>query len=286
MFVVLGASGHVGGELVRALLDSKREVLAITHDPERAGRFVLDGAQAVPLDLREPERLRSVLQRGTRAFLLNPPAPISSDTDREEHKTVGAILEALRDSSLQKVVLASTYGAQRGEGVGDLSVLFDFEQALRDQSVPVSVLRSAYYMSNWDTMLAEVKNGILPSMFPADFRLPMVAPKDVASAAMELLLIPPEPFGVHHVEGPAAYTPAEVAQAFSTSLGREVHLDVIPRDLWHQKYLEAGFSPEAARAYVRMTAVTIDQATENPEVPLRGHTTLQMYIADLVARSR
>jgi uncharacterized protein YbjT (DUF2867 family) len=201
MFVILGASGHIGAKLVRALLDLKQEVLAVTHDSEKVSQLVRDGAQVAAVDLHDPESLRSALQRGTRAFLLNPPAPTSSDTDKEEHKTVDAILEALRGSSLQKVVLASTYGAQRGYEIGDLSVLFDFEQALRDQPIPVSVLRSAYYMSNWDAMLAGAKDGILHSLFPADFCLPMVAPSDVASAAVELLLSPPEPFGIHYVEG-------------------------------------------------------------------------------------
>jgi uncharacterized protein YbjT (DUF2867 family) len=285
MFVILGASGHIGAELVRVLLELNQEVLAVTHDPEKVHRFVRDGAQAVAVDLHEPKSLRSVLQQGTRAFLLNPPAPTSSDTDKEELKTVGAILEALRGSSLQKGVLASTYGAQHGDAIGDLSVLFDFEQALRNQPIPVSVLRSAYYMSNWDAMLGGAKDGILRSMFPAEFRLPMVAPGDVASAAAELLLSPPEPFEFHHIEGPSAYTPTDVAQAFSASLGREVHIDVVPRDRWKQTYREMGFSPEAARAYAKMTATTIDQGPEHPDAPLRGHITLRRYISDLVARS-
>ena len=44
---------------------------------------------------------------GKRAFLLNPPAAPSSDTDVEERATVAAIVEALEGSGLEKVVAAS-----------------------------------------------------------------------------------------------------------------------------------------------------------------------------------
>ncbi|TGR60102.1 NmrA family transcriptional regulator, partial [bacterium M00.F.Ca.ET.194.01.1.1] len=88
-----------------------------------------------------------------RAFLLNPPADPATDTDAEEQKTVAAIVTALAGSGLEKVVAESTYGAQPGEGIGDLSVLYGFEQKLKAQTIPASIIRAAYYMSNWDQAL-------------------------------------------------------------------------------------------------------------------------------------
>ena len=216
---------------------------------------------------------------------MNPPAPTSTDIDKEEHETAGVIVEALRGTSLEKVVIASTYGAQSGERIGDLSVLFDFEQALRKQPIPVSVLRSAYYMSNWDQMLDSAKEGSLPSMFPSGFCLPMVAPSDVARAVAELLVSPPEQFAIHHVEGPEVYTTTDVAEAFGAALGRRVEVRPIDRDRWERTYLALGFSVEAAQSYSRMTAATIDQDPEAPRSPRRGQTTLRKYIQELIARS-
>jgi uncharacterized protein YbjT (DUF2867 family) len=59
----------------------------------------------------------------------------------------------LDGSGLEKIVAQSTYGAQPGEGKGDLNVLYDLEQALAAQPISVSVIRAAYYMSNWDAAL-------------------------------------------------------------------------------------------------------------------------------------
>lgn len=285
MLVILGASGHIGNALVTRLLAKDQQVLALTRDPQKVEPFVNRGAEAAVIDIHDADSLRSILQRGKRAFLLNPPAPISTDTDKEERRTAGTILKALHGTSLEQIVLASTYGAQPGDHIGDLSVLYELEQGLRSQSTPVSILRSAYYMSNWDQLLPSAKEGKLPTMFPADFRLPMVAPEDIAIVAAELLTAPPEQFAIRYVEGPDHYSPFDVAKAFSAALQRSVELEMIPREQWEQTYLGLGFSREAAMSYCRMTAATVDNGPEKPQSPRKGHISLEAYVKDLVRRS-
>lgn len=284
MYIVLGASGHIGGGLVDILVGQGLEVLAVVHNPAQVERIKTKGADAVAVDILDTDALRKVLRRGTRAFLLNPPAKPSTDTDAEEHKTLHSIVEALRGCTLEKVVLQSTYGAQPGDRLGDLSVLYDFEQALFAQDIPVSVLRGAYYMSNWDNLKDAAMEGKLPTMLPADLGLPMVAPKDIAEVAAQLLQEPPEDRGVHAVQGPAEYTPADAAQAFATALQHPVEVNEIPREQWKQAYRDQGFSPEAAEAYTRMIAASVDGKITRPANPRVGSITLQAYIADLVAK--
>ncbi len=147
--------------------------------------------------------LRAILRTGRRAFLLNPPADPATDTDVQERKTVRAIVAALEDSGVEKVVALSAYGAQPAERAGDLGVLYGFEQAVRKQQVPASILRAAFYFSNWHLSLdAMRRRGIVMSMFPTGFRLPMVAPDDVGRAACEMLLAPAAELELRHVEGP------------------------------------------------------------------------------------
>jgi hypothetical protein len=44
-----------------------------------------------------------------------------------------------------------------------------------------------------------------------------------------------------------------------------------------------GFSDAAAESYAGMTAASVDGNFDTPEEPLRGSTTLETYIRDLVA---
>jgi len=284
MFVVLGASGHIGDALVTELLKRGQEVLALTHDPSKIAGFHNRGVEAMVVDVHDVDGLRAAFRRGNRAYLLNPPAPISADTDREERASAKAILQALEGTSLEKVVLQSTYGAQPGDRIGDLSVLFEFEQGLRSQSTPVSVLRAAYYMTNFDPLLPQAKEGQLPTMFPADFCLPMVAPTDIAASAVDLLAAPPEPFEIHYIEGPDRYTLTDMAKAFESALHRNIEVESIPSDQWQRSYRALEFSPEAVESFARMMKTTIEKGPEAPLAPHKGQTSVDRYIRSLVGR--
>jgi uncharacterized protein YbjT (DUF2867 family) len=284
MFIILGASGHVGSAAARHLLDAGQPVTAVIHDPAKAADWDARGAKAAVVDMHDSDALRTVFRTGERAFLLNPPADVSQDTDREERATVRSILEALQGSGLEKVVAESTLGARPGERCGDLGVLYDFEQGLAAQPVPASVQRAGYYFSNWDAQLDEARQGRLTTMLPADFQMPMVAPADLGRAAARRLLEPLRSGERVSVEGPARYCAQDVADAFAEALGHSVMLSVTPRDQWVDAYKALGFSDVAARSYANMTAASLDGGFPAPAETEHGPTTLQRYIRDLVAQ--
>jgi uncharacterized protein YbjT (DUF2867 family) len=285
MYIVVGGTGHVGSAVARTLLADGEAVTVVTRNPEKAGAWRQRGAEVAVADVHDVTSLREVFRHGQRAFLLNPNADISSDTDREERETVRCLLEAIEGSGLEKVVAESTMGAQSGKELGDLNVLHELEVGLRNQPIPASVIRAAYYYSNWDTMLEPVtKDGVLSTMLPADLTLPMVAPEDLGRVAARLLQEPIEQIGMYPVEGPERYSPNDVAACFAAALGRAVRVDVIPRENWEDAYRSLGFSDAAACSYARMTALTAD-GPEYPEDSIRGSISLQDYVGKLVRHS-
>jgi len=122
------------------------------------------------------------------------------------------------------------------------------------------------------------ETGALPSMFPSDTEMPMVAPEDLGRAAAERLLSSPDDRDLWYVEGPARYTPQDVADAFSTALGRKIVVQEVPRPAWKETFQRAGFSEEAAHAYARMTAVSLDSGFDKPPLPRRGAIDLSTFI--------
>lgn len=286
MFIVIGGTGHVGSATAQALLALGQPVTIVTRSPAKGDPWRARGAEIAVVDVRDVNALRGVLRRGRRAFLLNPPADPSTDSDAEERANVRCLLEALDGSGLEKVVAESTYGARPGEGCGDLTVLHELEEGLRAQPIPAAIIRAAYYMSNWDSALQSAReSGVVPTMLPADLKLPMVAPQDLGRVAARLLTEPADQIGIHYVEGPERYTPAEVAAAFSKALEKPVELDVIPREAWEATFRSLGFSEAAARSYARMTAATVD-GVELPAEPIRGAVSLTDYVRRLHSGER
>ena len=284
MFIVMGATGHVGAAVAKNLLARGENVTILTRQPKCAGKWRDRGASVAMADAEDTGSLKDAFRLGSRAFLLNPPADPGGDTDTTERRTIANILAALDGSGLEKVVSASTYGAQPGQGIGDLSTLWELEEGLRRQAIPAAINRGAYYMTNWLGLADAVRqSGKLPSMFPADTEMPMVAPDDLGEAAVARLLSPTDDIELRYVEGPARYTPQNVADAFAATLGREVAVDVAPREQWEAIYQRLGFSDEAARSYVKMTAASLDTGFDMPASAERGRVTLKTFIAEVLS---
>jgi uncharacterized protein YbjT (DUF2867 family) len=283
MHIILGGTGHVGSATAAALLARGEPVTIVTRDRAKADRWRQRGAEIAVADARDATSLRRVLQQGRRLFLLNPPADPASDTDLEERRTVTAIVAALDGSRLEKIVALSTYGAHSGERCGDLSTLYELEQAVRAQPIPASILRAAYYMSNWDVSLQTARaSGTLQTLLPADLQLPMVAPRDIGEVAARLLTEPVTHTALHHVEGPARYSPNDVAAAFAAALDKPVRAVAVPRSDWEATFQSMGFSKPAAHSYARMTAFTVDERHAMPDAPERGPTSLERHVAGLL----
>lgn len=283
MYVIMGGTGHVGSATAATLLAAGEEVTIVTRDRRRAANLSSRGANIVEADVEDVVSLRNAFRRGRRALLLNPPADPTSDTDTAERRTVACIIEALEDSGLEKVVGASTGGAQPGTRLGDLNTLWELEEGLRHQPIPAAINRAAYYMSNWDGQLETVRSsGKLQTMYAADLKIPMVAPLDVGRTAATRLMSHLNDVGVRYVEGPERYSPRDVARAFAKVLGQAVELEVTPRDQWRSTLLSFGFSDAAAESYERMIAVTVDRGFDMPKDAKRGTTNLETHVRQLV----
>jgi len=284
MTIILGANGHVGSATAQALLNKGKEILVVLHSDDQAAFWKQQGAKAVVSDVKDAYALNKIFQQGENAFILNPPAPPHLDAAAEELRSVDAILKALQASGLKKIVAQSTYGAQPGKSVGDLSVLFQLEEGLRNQGIPTIILRGAYYMSNWDLSLKSAnREGVVHTFYPVDFTLPMVAPQDLGKYAAEFLLESDDANALHFVEGPQEYSTLDVAATFSNLLGKEVRAVETPSSEWKNSLLSQGFSEASATSFVRMIQATLD-GKERPANVLRGKTTLQEYISQLISR--
>lgn len=282
MHIILGGTGHIGSALAEALIKKGESVTIVSRDPKKKDYWEQKGATVAIADVLDVNGLRKVFDLGIKLFLLNPSAAPSTDTVAEEQKTSKAILTALEGSAIKKVVAESTYGAQPGDGLGDLGVLYEMEQALAKMNVPVSIIRGAYYMSNWDMSLKTAQEeGKVYTFYPVDFKLPMVSPRDIGKIAAQLMLEPINQTGLHYVEGPETYSAKDVAAAFSIALDRVVEAAEIQQDHWLPALKEAGFSEPAAKSMAAMTRLTLE-GPQQPEHPVRGATTLNEYIKELV----
>jgi uncharacterized protein YbjT (DUF2867 family) len=287
MHIVLGGTGRVGSATVAALLERGEAVTIVTRGGPAADAWKARGAKLAIADVHDAQSLRRVFEQGRRLLLVNPPADPATDTDAEERSTGASIATALEGCGFDRVVVQSTYGARAGQRIGDLSTLHELERAVQIRVSAPIVLRAAYFMSNWDFALETAKNeGVVQSLLPASFQLPMVAPKDIGELAARLLTEPAPPGRLLHVEGPERYTPSQVASAFGKALDRPVRVMTIPRSDWKATFESMGFSELAAESYTRMTSVTVDESYDFAGEPERGKISIERYVSELVESAK
>ncbi len=182
------------------------------------------------------------------------------------------------------VVVLSSVGAH--EPIGAIASLTVFERQIADAGLSHTILRPAYFLSNWAGVAALARaEGILPSMLqPLDRKAHMIAPDDIGAAAADALLSPVSSGRVINLTGPDDYSPADVAAAFSRALGRTVAPVAPPQEAWHGILTGAGLSASYAAGLVEMyREINAGRIGFPPGEPLtRGVTTLDAAVRSLV----
>lgn len=240
MFAITGVTGKVGGKVARSLLVQGHKVRAVVRNAEKGRYWSALGCDIGVASVEDAAGLTKAFHDAEGAFLMTPPEYDPEPGFPQTHKAAAAIRRAIETTRPGKVVLLSTVGAH----VAEPNLLNNFkitEEMLRTTSVPVALLRAAWFMENaaWDAEVA--RRGVIPSFLqPLDHRIPMVATSDIARTTAELLNETWTGVRVIELEGPSRYSANDIAAGFSTVLGRPVRAEAVPHDQWETLFRSQG----------------------------------------------
>lgn len=252
MHIVLGASGGVGGAVARTLLAAGAKVRVFLRDPAKAPIWQAQGAEVAIGHMEEAGSLERAFAGVTGAFVMSPPTPTAPDIIEEGRKHADAIARALETVPSARVAVLSSIAAQVPAGTGLIGNSHALETRLARLGRPMTLVRACYFMENWAGSVAVAKQaGVLPSMLPLDLRIEMVAREDIGRVAAEqLLTATPEP--IVELAGPQDYTPAEVATAVASILGKPIQAVPVPDDERIALLTGHGLSQDFAELMVEM----------------------------------
>jgi NAD(P)H dehydrogenase (quinone) len=255
MFVVLGATGHTGRAAAQTLLGQGRKVRIVVRDGARGAEWTGRGAEVAAADIGDAESLADAFSGAQGAYVLIPPQYGADDLLGAQRHLVEALGAAIRKSGLPHAVLLSSIGAQHADGTGPIRALHYAESVLRGAAKNLTVLRAAYFLENWATMLGEVRDkAVLPSFLTPGRAIPMVATADIGRVAADSLLEQAPGTAVIELSGPHDYTPEDVAGALSGRLGRKVSVQPLPLEAVEPAFQAAGMKAGVARLFREMYA--------------------------------
>ncbi|MFF9193936.1 NAD(P)H-binding protein [Streptomyces sp. NPDC014779] len=210
MILVTGATGNVGGEVVRALARAGEPVRALVRRPAD-----LPAEQAVG-DLDEPDSLGPALD-GVRGVFLLP-----------GYRDMPGLLARMRQSGVERVVLLSSLATVATDTDNVLSrYMIGSETAVRESGLAWTFLRPNAFMSNALRWLPQLRAGdVVRDAFGA-VPVASVDPYDIAAVAVRALLDPGYEGQVLELSGPEPLLPAERLAVLAEVLGRDLRFQAL-----------------------------------------------------------
>jgi len=259
MILVTGATGHVGGELVRQLAAAGESVRAMTRRPGEAR--LPEGVEAVYGDAEDPGSLDAAFAGARGAFLMSAQA-VGAGSMEPTHDI--ALARAAARAGVRRVVKLSVLD---GGGGGDDVIArwhATAEAALTSADFAWTLLRPGRFMSNALQWAGMIRAGDEVSIPFADRPAASVDPADVAAIAALALTAGSD--GEHagaayELSGPQTLTPAEELSVLAEVLGRPLRLVEVSAEAARAGMERYGFPPEVVDAIMRSTQDS-DRGTE------------------------
>jgi uncharacterized protein YbjT (DUF2867 family) len=222
-YVVCGATGNVGSRLAKSLLEAGVPVRAVGRERVRLGPLAAIGAEPWPGDLEDAKFLSKVFSGAGAVFAMIPPKYDTPDVVSYQSAISKALVSALQNARVPRVVTLSSIGADLTDGTGPIRGLHDLEKKLdRLGNAEVVHLRAAYFMENhlWNVPVIR-EHGVNGSPIRPDAPIPMVATMDIADEAARLLvgktLSGPS---VRYLLGPRTLTMTEATRILGYAIGK------------------------------------------------------------------
>jgi uncharacterized protein YbjT (DUF2867 family) len=248
MILVTGATGLVGGEVVRQLSARGVPLRALVRSPEKGAALAGPGVQAVVGDFAKPETLGPALEGVTRALLI-------SHHDLRQVELQGNFVEAARRAGRVPVVKLSGLATSPDSPSQSGRWHAETESHIRHASLPWTFLHPPYFMQNLlRSAPAIAAHGVLTAAMK-DGRIAMVDARDVAAVAVAALTSPDHEGRTYVVTGPDALSHADVAAILSKAVGREITYRDTDLDALRAQIVASGAPPWLVEVRMEFTTV-------------------------------
>ncbi len=255
LYVVTGATGRTGSAAANTLLNAGKRVRVVVRDELQGDTWVALGAEVAVADFTDHFSLCKAFSDADGAYIVSPPQYSSEKLFLQAEAMARSIADAATNAQLPKLVALSSIGAEQPSGTGWIAMNRMLEESLSSTGIPVTLLRAAYFMENWEALVKiAVEQRQLPSFLsPLNQKFPMIATADIGRIAAEALCENWKGMRILDLEGPARYSPNDIAGHLSLKLGEEIQPASIPESDWALSIAGQGFSSAAISGFIEMT---------------------------------
>jgi uncharacterized protein YbjT (DUF2867 family) len=269
MILVTGATGNVGSEVVRALLDAGEDVRGLVRDGRANG--LPPSAEPVVGDLNRAETVAPALASATAVFLLSGYAGMEQ------------ILADARAAGVQRAVLLSSAAAPSGDRSNAVARYhIESEAAVRASGLAWTFLQPRTFMTNTLQWIDQLRDGdVVRAPFPG-VRVATIDPRDVGAVAALALVTDDHDGRTYALTGPESLLPGERVAVLGEVLGRDLRFEG-QSDAEAREEMSKAMPPQYVDAFMSFFAEgaldesevlpTVEEVTGRPPGTFRGWAT-------------
>jgi uncharacterized protein YbjT (DUF2867 family) len=257
MIAIVGATGNVGGKIAAILSKKNEPIRVIARTADHLRPLVKKTVTALAGDVNDAGFLVKAFTGADAVFTMIPPNPTAPDFLRYASTVGESIARAVEIAGIKHVVNLSSVGAELADApTGPIKGLHAMEERLnRVTGLNVVHLRAGYFMENllWNIDLIKSK-GIAGSAVRGDLKIAMIAAKDIAAHAADLLVT--RDFiesSVHYLLGERDLSLSEAASVIGERISKPgLRYITFPNDEAEKAMIAMGLSPDMSRIYAEM----------------------------------
>ena len=282
MYLVTGASGHMGQLVINNLLETHKipasKIIATTRKPEKLASLAAKGVQVRAADFENTANLAEAFKGATRLLLISTDAIDRPGRRLEHHNNA---IAAAEKAGVAHVIYTSMPNPENSP----LLIAPDHEgteKALAASKLPGwTVLRNHWYFENLFYSLPHaIKSGTWYTA-AGDGKIAHIAREDLAKAAAAALASDETAKKTYTLSGKEARTTAEIAKLVSDAVGKPIAVVQVPLEGLVQGMVGSGMPEVIARVFAsfdtntaagRVADVTGDfkKLTSNDNTPFKS----------------
>ena len=239
MYLVFGATGNVGGELAKQLVEQGHAVRAFVRDEARARKLLPAGVELAVGHLDDAESIAKATKGVEGVFFMQAePSPEQAQS----------MVDAAHAAGVRKIALLSSLGTRLAPLPTIGAMIAKRDEVFHQSDLDVTYLRAGGLMSNalWWRDAIKKDGRVIDATDPG--RLPVVDPYDVARVAAQVLPEPGHAGKGYILNGTEALPASEQVAILAEVLERPIEfVSVTPEEL-ETTSIADGMAPPLAAA--------------------------------------
>lgn len=237
IYLVTGATGNVGSEVVSQLLARGERTRVFTRDPEKVAHL-RDRTEVVAGDFGKPDSFAQAV-RGVEAVFVMTQSP--------DQEAFARLMDRAKAAGQPRIVfLSSLAAAQPQLHIGRLHK--EKEDAIRETGLAAKFVRPGGFMSNTYQWIGTINSEGVVYNPMGDARFPPIAPEDIASVAVEALVNPALAGDVFELTGGESLSFPDQVRILAKVLDRPIRCVDIPVETAVGAFIRQGIPEPIARA--------------------------------------